>query len=524
MTQKKTKLPLSKTHPKLAKEAHGWDPAEFSAGMDRKVNWKCSLGHTWNASIFRRCRQDLGCPVCSRRKIIAGVNDFATTHPELAMQVIEGDPTKMAAGSVKKLGWECSKGHRWSTTVLSRTRNKTGCPYCAGKKILPGFNDLKTLFPDLSGQAYNWDPSSVSPNSHKKLEWICKEKHTWKTSPNSRITSNKRSSSINSNGCPYCWGRAAFEGFNDLKTTHPDIARMLVNPEEATKVTQGSEKKVSWRCDVGHIWEAAVHEIVMPGKHCPYCSGSRILIGFNDLAATHKHFANQLVDPEPTTVTAGSKKIGLWQCSEGHRWKSKIGARVSNNVICPTCSGHRVLVGFNDLQTTNPELVPEADGWSPKAVTRGSAKKMRWKCQKGHIWRASVTSRVAKKSGCPTCSISGFDPNENGYLYFIEHLSWEMFQIGITNNPDERIANHIRLGWEVIEIRGPMDGHLTQQWETAILRMLKAKGADLSNSRIAGKFDGYSEAWSKSVFHVKSIKELMQLTEDFEESIKSHKR
>ena len=62
-----------------------------------------------------------------------------------------------------------------------------------------------------------------------------------------------------------------------------------------------------------------------------------------------------------------------------------------------------------------------------------------------------------------------------------------------------------------------MDGHLTQQWETAILRMLKAKGADLSNSKIAGKFDGYSEAWSKSTFEVKSIKELMRATEEFED-------
>ena len=60
-----------------------------------------------------------------------------------------------------------------------------------------------------------------------------------------------------------------------------------------------------------------------------------------------------------------------------------------------------------------------------------------------------------------------------------------------------------------------MDGHLVQQWETAILRMLKAKGADLSNSKIAGKFDGYSEAWSKSTFEVRSIKELMRLTEEF---------
>jgi hypothetical protein len=91
-----------------------------------------------------------------------------------------------------------------------------------------------------------------------------------------------------------------------------------------------------------------------------------------------------------------------------------------------------------------------------------------------------------------------------------------MYQIGITNVPETRLKKHNRLGWNVLELRGPMDGHLTQQWETAILRMLKAKGADLSNAKIAGKFDGYSEAWSKSTFEAKSIKELMRLTEDFE--------
>jgi len=56
----------------------------------------------------------------------------------------------------------------------------------------------------------------------------------------------------------------------------------------------------------------------------------------------------------------------------------------------------------------------------------------------------------------------------------------------------------------------------TQQWEIAILQMLKAKGADLSNGKIAGKSDGYSEAWSKSTFEVSSIKELIRLTEAFE--------
>jgi hypothetical protein len=47
--------------------------------------------------------------------------------------------------------------------------------------------------------------------------------------------------------------------------------------------------------------------------------------------------------------------------------------------------------------------------------------------------------------------------------------------------------------------------------------MLRGRGVELGPIDIAGKFDGYSEAWSKSTFEVKSIKELMRLTEEFEE-------
>jgi hypothetical protein len=177
-----------------------------------------------------------------------------------------------------------------------------------------------------------------------------------------------------------------------------------------------------------------------------------------------------------------------------------------------------LLTGFNDLRTTHPEIANEAHGWDPAKVSPGAMVKKAWICSEGHKWNALVSNRTRQESGCPTCSNSGFDPNENGFLYFIQHSVWQMLQIGITNDPTQRLKKHAKLGWEPVEIRGPMDGHLTQQWETAILRMLKAKGADLSNEKIAGKFDGYSEAWSKNTFEVKSIKELMRLTEEFEES------
>jgi len=91
-----------------------------------------------------------------------------------------------------------------------------------------------------------------------------------------------------------------------------------------------------------------------------------------------------------------------------------------------------------------------------------------------------------------------------------------MLQIGITNYPDQRLKGHEKIGWEVLEVRGPMDGQLVRDWETSILAMLRNNGADLGNVSVSGNFDGASEAWSRATFEVKGIKELMRLTEDFE--------
>ena len=61
-----------------------------------------------------------------------------------------------------------------------------------------------------------------------------------------------------------------------------------------------------------------------------------------------------------------------------------------------------------------------------------------------------------------------------------------------------------------------MDGYLTRDWETSILRMLKKSGAALAAEDIAGKFDGYTEAWIEETFPVLSLRELMNFVEDSE--------
>ena len=279
--------------------------------------------------------------------------------------------------------------------------------------------------------------------------------------------------------------------------------------------TRSSGLKKKWVCDFGHQWEASIANRQI-GTNCPICAGQLVLVGFNDLATLEPILAKQAHNWDPTTVTRSSGSTKEWICTFGHIWFAAIYSRIGGKG-CPVCAGQQVHIGFNDLATINPALAKEAVDWDPRTVTAGTNEKKPWVCKLGHIWTAAVSSRHFGR-GCPTCAISGFDPNSDSYLYLIQHSNWEMLQIGITNFPQDRMRIHKNLGWELIELRGPMDGHLTQQWETAMLRMLKAKGADLANSKIAGKFDGYSEAWSKSTFEVDSIKELMKLTDEFEEN------
>ena len=64
---KKEKLPLSVTHPELAKEADGWDPKSVNAGSHKKMNWQCSKGHIWAAMIGSRAgSKESGCPSCAK--------------------------------------------------------------------------------------------------------------------------------------------------------------------------------------------------------------------------------------------------------------------------------------------------------------------------------------------------------------------------------------------------------------------------------------------------------------------------
>jgi hypothetical protein len=62
----------------------------------------------------------------------------------------------------------------------------------------------------------NINPQLLTIGSHKNVWWLCKNGHSYKS---------KASNRVNGKGCRICANRIVLEGFNDLKTLNPKIAK-----------------------------------------------------------------------------------------------------------------------------------------------------------------------------------------------------------------------------------------------------------------------------------------------------------
>jgi hypothetical protein len=295
---------------------------------------------------------------------LAGFNDFAFLYPALAKEAHGWDPAKLTTGSGKKVSWKCKKGHTWDAPISTRTKGH-GCPYCSGFFAIPGETDLTSTHPELAREAHGWDPKQVKAGTNGKRNWKCNFGHIWSAEIYSRVKGD---------GCSICSGHQVLKGFNDLKTKYPKIAREMVDGDPST-VTFGSDKSFSWCCSKGHEYQSTVSRRTY-GSSCPFCSGNKVLKGFNDLLTVNPTLATEADGWDPTKYSSGSsaKKMN-WRCKTGHNWSAAIASRSGSGVGCPKCSGRDVITGENDLQTLFPKVAQEADGWDPKLIMAGSGKK-----------------------------------------------------------------------------------------------------------------------------------------------------
>lgn len=310
--------------------------------LGEKLTWTCPKGHNWEATLGKRIKGGT-CLVCSNRVLVTGVNDLKTLHPFFAAEWSkknDKEATMVVAGGNQKVIWEDKHGHEWETTIGGRIQKNTGCPVCAGLKIVKGFNDLQTLHPKV---AKEWHPTKnklsvfeVAGASHKKVWWLGKCSHEWEASIAKRTTMNR--------GCPICANHMLAPGINDMLTRFPELSSEWHPTKNGdlkpNKIFPGTSKKYWWQCSKGHEWEASPNKRTSSKRNCPLCSNQKIQVGINDLNTTHPKVATEWHptkngDLKVENISKGYTKKVWWLGKCGHEWETKVADKRRYN--CPKC-------------------------------------------------------------------------------------------------------------------------------------------------------------------------------------------
>lgn len=379
----------------------------------------CSQGHwsqrTLNTTYSALKQERDGCPFCAGLRPLAGFNSMAETHPRLAAEwhpTLNGSVTPSdvsGAGNSLSYWWICGSEHAWQATPNNRAKGQ-GCPFCSGRRCLPGVNTLDVTHPHVAAE---WNarrnttisPSSITAGSGVAIEWICPKGHEYSATPVNRTGKGT--------GCPVCANLRVLTGVNDLATTHPHIAAewhpSLNGAATPQTVVAGSAKKYHWCCPKRHDYVAALY-CRTGGTGCPVCAGLQVIAGYNDLCTTHPHIAAEW-DHEangsqtPESVIAGSARNFQWICQLGHRYSQPIYKRTAGSG-CPYCSNRKVLCGFNDVATRHSAIArdwhPDKNGFlTPRDVVPGGTRRW-WRCADGHEQFGTVPNRI-KTKGCTKC-------------------------------------------------------------------------------------------------------------------------
>lgn len=318
--------------------------------------------------------------------------------------------------SYDKLKNICRMGHRL-TKPITRTDSSMragtdNCPVCMHRELRTGVNDMATTHPRLAAELHptkngNLTSRTIFTNTHTKLTWLCEkdDRHVYEATGSNRAAAGSH--------CSVCLNRVIIKDVNDLHTLFPLVAREWHPTKNANVsidvVAAGSNEPAWWLCPAGHTYRKSVGNRTRGGG-CHVCgrvaNDTRSLsVARPDLAAEMHPTQNGMLTPDKISI--GSRKDIVWICPNGHNYTQRPERRCEG-YGCPVCSGRRLEVGVNDIQTRYPEISTEWHSWMNGAIEPCDLipgnRKFWWKCSvAGHLYEQNVPHRV-EAGGCPLCA------------------------------------------------------------------------------------------------------------------------
>lgn len=202
----------------------------------------------------------------------------------------------------------------------------------------------------------------------------------------------------------------------------------------------GSKINLSWECVKGHTWVATPNNIKR-GKWCPTCAIER---------NANKRRKN-IQDMQKLAETKNGKCLSktytdmktklVWQCQLGHTWEARP-SNIKKGSWCAECNkgklGANIRLSIEDMR----DFARQKNGKCLSIEFIRLKKKLKWQCEKGHIWEAVPQDLIYRNRWCPTCSgykrksiedMQELAKSRNGkclsnkYTSIDTNLTWECF-------------------------------------------------------------------------------------------------
>lgn len=330
-----------------------WKPDELFYDSRRWLKWICNTCHGEYGAYVKEIVNGKECPFCSEKYPLPGFNTLAVKHPDIA--AIWSEKNEISADETLVNGnnavWTCPVCHGdYNAPINKVVDGNADCPYCNGRKLLPGFNSLATKYPDIAAMwsdKNNLSADQTLPNTTMAF-WTCPTCHGDYPARINKVINGKVE-------CPYCNNKKVLPGFNSLAVKYPDIANMWSkqNKLSADHVLPNTYV-ATWTCPICHEdYSARIIDVINGVTDCPYCSGRKALPGKTSFAALHPDLMEDwdfianycLVNPDEILDTY-SQKV-WWNCkrSSEHKYPlspaDKVFYQKRHRESCPYCKGRR---------------------------------------------------------------------------------------------------------------------------------------------------------------------------------------
>jgi len=340
------------------------------------------MGHRWEAPLARISNSGSWCPTC--RHHVPSIDDMRRLADKRGGRCL----SETYVNAKTPLQWRCAKHHTWWSMPHEVQRGKW-CAACAKVRRLE-VEEFQRIARKRGGQLL----STAYLGGLTPLWWRCANGHYWLATPSAVKGGGYRPGTW----CLQCSNLARRGRAIEPLTLEEmkDIAR-----ERGGECLSDSyvrcDVPLRWRCAKGHEWLGKPWAVKY-GYWCPRCG--RREISYDLLVRTAGEHGVSLISAELELSSAAS--VLTWECAKGHRWEGTA-KRARSGSWCPQCATNRSPT-IQDMQ----ELARSRGGECLSKRYVNVFTPLRWRCARGHIWKASPNKVRTKGHGrrgtwCPRC-------------------------------------------------------------------------------------------------------------------------